>query len=375
MIYELAVLGTATAQQLAELREHVSQALAAFELELERDVGWQVGENQFRPHDQFASAAVYFGAPGSTAPRVPPAVPIVPVASSLAAVAIEIPAELRALNCLGLAETSLARVATTLLECAGLMPRQRRVFLSYRRDEARLAALQLFNSLSARQYDVFLDTHGVPPAADFQATLWHRLCESDVLVMLDTPTYFTSRWTAAEFGRAQAKNIGVLRVGWPDSTPSIRTQTVSRAELIAEEVDDVTGGLTEPAIDRICTHVEQVRSESVAVRRVQLTGHVRNGMQKIGGEFLGIGSRGAIHVRLPDGRLVTLYPALGVPTSRDLHGASNDGNGVAGVVYDEVGLLPEWQEHMDWLGRSIRSAVWVKVHRVGYDLADWDPPP
>lgn len=373
MIYELALLGAPTDQQSAELREHISCALSAFELELGRDVGWQVGQNEFRPNDQFAAAAVYFGVPGSTAPRVSPAVPIIPVASSLNAVKAEIPPELRALNCIGLAETPLARVATALLECAGLMPRQRRVFLSYRRDEARLAALQLFNALSARQYDVFLDTHGVPPAVDFQAMLWHRLCESDVLVMLDTPTYFSSRWTAAEFGRAQAKCIGVLRVGWPDSTPSIRTDTVSRAELIAEEIDSATGSLSDAAIVRICAHVEWVRSESVAVRRVNLTGHVRVGMQRIGGEFIGIGSRGAIHVRLPDGRPVTLYPALGVPTSRDLHSASNDTSGAAGVVYDDVGLLPEWREHIDWLGRSVRSAIWVKAHEVGYQLADWHP--
>src|SRR5262249_25131364 len=58
------------------------------------------------------------------------------------------------------------------------------------------------NSMSARHFDVFLDTHSVSVAADFQAALWHRLCDSDVLVMLDTPDYFASRWTTAEWGRA-----------------------------------------------------------------------------------------------------------------------------------------------------------------------------
>jgi TIR domain len=72
-------------------------------------------------------------------------------------------------------------------------------------------------SSSARLFDVFLDTHGIAPAEDFQTMLWHRLCDSDVLVMLDTPNYFGSRWTSAEFGRALAKGIAVLRVGWPGS--------------------------------------------------------------------------------------------------------------------------------------------------------------
>ena len=77
-----------------------------------------------------------------------------------------------------------------MLESVGLLPRQRRVFVSYRRDEARQAALQLFNAFSAKLFDVFLDTHGIAPTEDFQAVLWHRLCNSDVLVMLDTPGLF-----------------------------------------------------------------------------------------------------------------------------------------------------------------------------------------
>jgi len=41
------------------------------------------------------------------------------------------------------------------------LPAQRRVFVSYRRNESRDAAVQLFEELSARQFDVFLDTHSV----------------------------------------------------------------------------------------------------------------------------------------------------------------------------------------------------------------------
>src|SRR5690606_5931770 len=157
--------------------------------------------------------------------------------------------------------------ATALLECAGLLPRQRRVFLSYRRDEARGAALQLFDAIAARHFEVFLDTHGIAPGDDFQATLWHRLCDSDVLVMLDTPGYFSSRWTEAEFGRALAKSISVLRIGWPDVGASPRTLTASQLPLTKDEVNQDTGLLSEAAIRRVCEHLETVRSQSVAVRR------------------------------------------------------------------------------------------------------------
>jgi TIR domain len=115
-----------------------------------------------------------------------------------------IPLKLRPLNCLNAGADGFHRIATALLECVELLPRQRRVFVSYRRDNGREAALQLFDELSSSLFDVFLDTHGIAPAEDFQTVLWHRLCDSDVLVMLDTPDYFESRWTSAEFGRALA---------------------------------------------------------------------------------------------------------------------------------------------------------------------------
>lgn len=300
-------------------------------------------------------------------------IPLLPVASDVSRVNVEIPAMMQPLNCLAYAAGGAQRVATALLECAGLLPRQRRVFVSYRRGEAREAALQLFDALSVRLFDVFLDTHGIPPAEDFQTMLWHRLCDSDVLVMLDTPGYFESRWTSAEFGRALAKGISVLRVGWPDATPSARTATASRAELLPEEVNPHTGRLADGAVERICLQLEEVRSQSHAVRSVNLVSNLRNAIETIGGQIIGVGSNRAVHIRLPDGRAVVVYPTVGVPTSTTLHEAStNSPDQSVAVVYDHVGLHPRWLGHLDWLGRYIHSARWVKSSEAGWQFADWE---
>jgi hypothetical protein len=259
------------------------------------------------------------------------------------------------------------------MECAGLLPRQRRVFVSYRRAEAREAALQLFDALSARLFDVFLDTHGIAPAEDFQTMLWHRLCDSDVLLMLDTPGYFESRWTNAEFGRALAKGISVLRVGWPDSTPSIRTATASRAELLPEEVDPQTGRLSNNAIERICLQLEEVRSQGHAVRSVNLVSNLRNALQQIGGQITGVGPNRAVYTQLSNGANVVVYPTLGVPTSKTLHEASTNSPGQSvAVVYDHIGLHPHWLTHLDWLGSHISSAKWIKASEAAWQFADWE---
>ena len=215
-----------------ELASHLARAIEPFGLSLDRDVALFPRPAAFEPSQSVAAVATFFGAEGaSDAPLdyvLRTRTPVLPIVSTQLRVTAELPERLRALSCLFYDVHGALRVSTAILECLGLLPRQRRVFVSYRRDEARSTAVQFFNELSSRLFDVFLDTHGIAPADDFQAVLWHRLCDSDVLVMLDTPQYFESRWTSAEFGRALAKDISVLRVGWPGVDPSPRVGTASR---------------------------------------------------------------------------------------------------------------------------------------------------
>ena len=104
----------------------------------------------------------------------------------------------------------LDAITNLVLENLGLLRRTRRLFISYRRSNSSHEALQLRHELDARGYDVFLDTHSVPRGDDFQEVLWHRLADSDVVVMLDTPGFMTSRWTKEELAQAEAMTIGMI---------------------------------------------------------------------------------------------------------------------------------------------------------------------
>ncbi|WP_447650429.1 toll/interleukin-1 receptor domain-containing protein [Pseudomonas abietaniphila] len=375
-IYQLAVLGKPSEDQLSQLEQAVSTALEMFGLRLREEVSWETSPGVFNPDQQRTSAVVFFGGAGADHPSLlsllRAGVPVLPVVSDLKRVSEEIPALLQPLNCLSYASGGARRVATALLECSGLLPKQRRVFVSYRRDEARQAALQMFDALTARHFDVFLDTHSIAPAEEFQAMLWHRLCDSDVLLMLDTPGYFDSRWTTAEFGRALSKGISVLRVAWPGTTPSRGVSTASLSELLDGELDSSTGCLDESAVDRICLQLESVRSKSHAVRTVNLISNMRIGVETIGGEVIGMGAGRGIKVRLLMGQMVTVYPTVGVPTSTTMHEASlNSPDESVAILYDHVGLHPQWLTHLDWLGTHIQSTKWVKASEAGWQFADW----
>jgi hypothetical protein len=376
-LYHLALLGDPPEQARAEIEQEIAKAVLAFGLRLGHEVAWTLNETDFRPDERRCSAAIFFCAPhvreGHLQDFLDRGIPILPVVSTLNRVTEEVPTLLRPFNCLGYDITGPVRTATALMECAGLLPRQRRVFVSYRRDEARAAALQLFDELSARLFEVFLDTHGIAPADDFQSMLWHKLCDSDVLLMLDTPNYFESRWTNAEFGRALAKGISVLRVGWPDATPSRRTETVSRVELIEDEIDVASGSLAPEAVQRICLQLEGVRSQSHAVRHKSLVSRVRNHIERIQGEVIGVGRHKAIYIRLPMDKDIIGYPVVGVPTSRTLHDATINAAGKSvAVVYDPVGISRDWLDHLNWLGNQVSEARWVTIDEAGWIFADWD---
>jgi hypothetical protein len=376
-LYELALLGAPSKEQISDLEQYVSEAIKPFGLQIGKEVGWVIYPEPFNPNQQRSAAGVFFGSKNAQQANLDSllrrSIPILPVASDIKKVNEEIPVVLQHLNCLDYGKEGAKRVANALLGCAGLMPRQRRVFLSYRRDEARDAAIQLFESLSSKHFEVFLDTHVIAPAADFQATLFHQLCDADVLVMLDTPTYFSSRWTSAEFGRALAKGISVLQIQWPNFIPSPRTATASRIELTQDEIDPVTGGLADSVITRICSQLESLRSQSLAVRNLNLVSNLRSDVERIGGSLTGVGLNKAVYLQLVDGRNVIVYPTVGVPNSTTLHNAMiNAPDQSVAVIYDPIGLLPSWLEHLEWLGSHIKTPRWVKTTEAAWQFADWE---
>src|SRR3546814_10310119 len=95
------------------------------------------------------------------------------------------------------------------------------------------------------------------------------------MVMLDTPTYFDSRWTRQEIGRARAKEIQVLRVIWPEHTPNKLTDLAETIYLDPKELEGPDGPIVAQTADTIVLEVERLRSRSIASRYMSITGKLR----------------------------------------------------------------------------------------------------
>jgi hypothetical protein len=383
-VYELAILGNASPENRRALAETIARMISDFGLVVGTEVILLDGTN-VRDRDKHAAfAAAYFGGPDhvdvDAAMEVArSSVPIIPTVEPTGDFNTQIPAFLHGSNGLRRRadDPNMTELAVALLECVGLLRRQRRIFVSYRRTESRAAAMQLHDSMTARGFDVFLDTHDIRPGDPFQDVLWHRLCDADVMVMLDTPTYFESKWTRQEIGRARAKEIHVLRVIWPDHTPSKLTDMAETIYLERTDLVGPDGPLAKKTADQIVLAVEGLRSRSIASRYMSITGRFRAEAQKIGANVEGVGAHRAISVRLLDDRRIWAYPVVGVPTAELLNDVADkarraDQRETPVLVYDHIGIRDQWAAHLRWLDQNISTVRALKVLEAGWSLAAWE---
>jgi hypothetical protein len=382
--YALGLLGGVTPEESQIIATTVRAFLQGYELELGRDVVIVDAHSIGGRDGRSAFAALYWGSTthadaALVASLVRLSLPIIPVTRPGEQFTDVIPPVLQGFNGVSTdpRDATYATLCTALLECVGLLRLQRRVFLSYRRVESQEAAIQLHDAFSARGFDAFLDTHDIRQGDQFQDALWHRLCDSDVMVMLDTPGYFESKWTRQEIGRARAKDIAILRVVWPDHTPSRHTDLSESIYLAGGDLLAPKGPLIEAMVTRIILEVESLRSRSIAARHMLMAGRLRAEVVKIGGAFIGIGAHRAMRLRLEGGRELLAYPMVGVPTAETLHDVASKaiqaGFGEPPIlVYDPTGIRAQWETHLKWLDDNIASVRAIKIIEAGFALVSWE---
>ncbi|MGE8327921.1 toll/interleukin-1 receptor domain-containing protein [Pseudomonas urmiensis] len=374
--YSLALLGDFPTAIADEIEAAIQERISVLGLELHKDVTLYRGKPRgFRPKHDRCCAALCARIDAKDEAQIErfidQRVPLVPVASDQDNFAIEFPGALGALNGVPMTQ-SPAILAASLLEASSLIPRQRRVFLSYRRKESTEAALQLYTELCALQYDVFLDTHGILPGEHFQEVLWQRLCDCDVLVYLDTPTYFEGRWTDLEFSRASLRKLAMLRVGWP-RVEATNIHLIS-GQVQLQDSDLAANGHIQPdAMTKILESIELFRSKSVAIRYQDLVGKLTASVEAAGGKVLGASSRKGLVVSVKNEEIV-VYPELRVPTSESFYEASlEEHSPPVAVIYNEEGIEERtWKAHMKWLGDRLDGhARLVKANTAGHRFQDW----
>src|SRR5688572_27738799 len=200
--------------------------------------------------------------------------PIIPAVKDLQTFTSMTPAELRPLNGFVLKRNTIASLISQVLEALALLRKSRKLFISYRRKESRSVALQLYNFLDERGFNVFLDTHSIRPGAEFQNELWHSLADTDVVVLLNTNNFVGNKWTDAELAQASAMSVGITQLVWPNCDNKAFIGKTAWATPIYLEQKHFTKAdytaLTSSFLSTLEISVESLRARSLAARRDNL---------------------------------------------------------------------------------------------------------
>jgi len=285
--------------------------------------------------------------------------PVIPAVSTLQDFGDQVPQKLRSINGFQVG-VDLAPVASRVLELFRLIRGRRRVFISYRRKESSNAALQLYQKLDARSFDAFLDTHSVAPAVDFQAELWHRMTDSDLIILLYTPELFLSKWVHEELTQADAMGLTVIQLIWPNVDRDRRTELFYPVYLnTGSDLEDrhaTEGGLyfKEARLDSVIALVEGMRARALRSREVKLVDKICGLARETG--FTPTVQPGDSYIDLSkDNKHTRLCYTLGVPDSTNFE--SIIGRKEKCFLYDAAYIREDWRKHLEWLGNELSSQL------------------
>ena len=323
---------------------------------------------------KYPTIAIYFGGDKSKTLHlsnlIDESIVIIPVVKSNELVPTELPDEISHINALPINETNnnTERLVSIIFENFRFLRKERKVFISYRRIDAQGAADKLYDLLDANGFDVFLDTRSVPPAQNFQDQLWHRMTDSDAVILLDTPRFRTSRWTKDELMFANENNIHILHILWPQQKEEgiasfnefikLAPKDFKMKGLSRSGIPYTGKNITSKTLKNIVLKTEQLRARAISLRYKYLVDNFCDAARDAGyNPSVQIDQWISIADWKTNG--LAVIPAIGVPTAdriNDIYNAVEDSkfkDSEKWIIYDNRGILKQWLEHLDWLDNHL----------------------
>ena len=283
---------------------------------------------------------------------------ILPIVSDLNDTAKLIPESLKKINAFELKDdTKINSLVSCILEGFNLLRESRRLFISYKRSESSTVAIQLYEALEKAGFDVFLDTHSIRPGEPFQEELWHRMTDSDVVILLNTPNFLGSQWTKEELAKASAMSLGVIQIIWPDCSPLKESELFKTIQL-ESEIIGTDGYLSNEIISKIISETESIRARTLAARQDNLTTEFINMSHNMGIQPV-LHTDKFITFTIQDTNYV-IIPTVGVPqsfTSNNIYELRKNirENHVEEIylLYDHTHIREKWLTHLNWLDQYL----------------------
>lgn len=259
-------------------------------------------------------------------------------------------------------QSNIQKVVSTILEGFSLLRKSRRVFVSYKRSESTGVAIQLYEELEKHGFDVFLDTHSIRKSEVFQDELWHRMTDSDVVVLLSTPKFLESDWSREELAQASALSLGIVQLIWPAH------KMVGEAQIcipISLEAQDFIGSYSSPdaklsqqIMENVVYQVESVRARTLSARQDNLTSEFMMLSEKMNVNAV-LGAFKFISVT-KNAKDLIVVPTVGHPQSMTYSQSKELVKAIRKkdmeeiyILFDQVHIRDYWLSHLSWLNQYL----------------------
>lgn len=268
---------------------------------------------------------------------------------------------------------NIKTISNIVIEGFELLRKNRKVFISYKRDVSSNIAIQLYEFLEKNNFDVFIDTHSIDKGEEFQEELWHRMTDCDLILMLNTKEFLQSDWCKQELDKAHVKRIGIVHLIYPDCDFTDFAHLAFSKKLKYEDfensqVSEVTKGkLKDDTLKEIIDLVESSRARNLASRQDSL---ITDFTQAANDNDLDVHLQYSRYItqKLDSGKLKVYIPTVGIPQSINCQNSQKlikkiEDKEIASItlIYDEMSIRNYWLEHLDWLNDYLEIKTLKKM--------------
>lgn len=228
----------------------------------------------------------------------------------------------------------------------GLIDATRKIFISYKQDETKAFAHQLFHELHRHRFLPFLDSYSIQPGLTFQEYLRHELSDSEIMVMLNSPHFKDSHFTMEEVTTAGELDVSILNVEFDGASAKgeelcfAETYSIGQCQGKDHEYDNAV-------LQEIIFHIEKIRALAYnARRRVIVDGLRAKGIVNESSVALQSGSI------LNQSSNQLIRPCVHVPKSQDFHSLfveESQGNSKL-LAFQGAHCTKVSKNHINWLG-------------------------
>lgn len=265
-------------------------------------------------------------------------------------------------------QDDISKIVNLILEKFELLPQKRKIFISYKRSDSSKAAQQLYTFLNENGFFPFLDSFSIRPMLNFQDELMNYMADSDLILLLDTPNFFDSKWTVEEYNQANALSIGIIRLVWPDADKSKERECglfenieLSHTDFICSK-HSTDRKLKKKVLNTIKSKIEMFRARSVQFRQNNLIGEIK----KYALEKNKVLTQSINFLEIKKNPKTLVIPTVGIPNSENFNSTrkflENPHNKrKLYLLYDNRNILKSWLDYLDWVNKSNLPIKTIKL--------------